>query len=65
MQNRHGNQTVDISDGIFDNAATSFNYNGDGTVNYIDYTLQSGEVFRVTFSYSGGNVSSISAPVKQ
>lgn len=39
-------------------------YNGDGTVNYIEVT-SAGGVYRQTYGYTAGKVTSISAWVKQ
>lgn len=42
----------------------TFNYNPDGTLNYVDMVV-SGTTYRQTYSYSGGKVSQISAWVAQ
>lgn len=47
-----------------DSSAMTFSYNADGTLNYCE-TLQSGNTYRQTFSYTNGQVSSVSRWVKQ
>lgn len=55
------------SDGVvleLDSLAQTLNYNGDGTLNYIQVTYL-GNNYRQTFSYSGGNLVGITGWVKQ
>ena len=42
----------------------TFNYNGDGTVNYIQ-TSSSGHTYRQTFNYTSSVLTSITSWVKQ
>lgn len=47
-----------------DSLAQTLDYNGDGTLNYVEVT-QSAKTYRQTMGYSGGNLVSVSAWVKQ
>lgn len=47
-----------------DGSAMTFSYNADGTLNYCE-TSQSGNTYRQTFSYTNGQVTSVSRWVKQ
>lgn len=48
-----------------DSWAQTINYNGDGTVNYVQVTAPNGNVYRQTYGYTAGKVTSISQWVKQ
>jgi hypothetical protein len=55
------------SDGVvleLDALAQTLNYNGDGTLNYIQVTYL-GNTYRQSFTYGGGALTGISAWVKQ
>ncbi|WP_273430491.1 hypothetical protein [Chitinibacter tainanensis] len=47
-----------------DELPQSINYNGDGTVNYIEVNA-GGRIYRQTLTYTSGKVTGISAWVKQ
>jgi len=42
----------------------SFNYNVDGTINYIDKTSTGADTYRITFTYVSGDLTAISSWVK-
>jgi hypothetical protein len=47
-----------------DNYTQTLNYNGDGTVNYVQFVTGNG-TYRQTMSYTSGKVTDISQWVKQ
>lgn len=64
MQTRLGNQQLDASIDFASAGPQTLNYNGDGSLNYVETVVQ-GETFRQTFTYTSGVVTGISAWVKQ
>jgi len=64
MQTKIGNEQLIAGLDFSEHGIQDFNYNGDGTINYIQVTIES-DVYRQTFSYSNSKVSSISKWIKQ
>lgn len=59
-----GNDSLDVSIDFADTGPQSLFYNADGTLNYVEVTVK-GVVYRQTFGYSAGRVSTISQWVAQ
>lgn len=64
MQTKLGSEQLDLSGDISDAGPNTFNYNGDGTINYIE-VVAGGVTYRQSFTYSLGKVATISAWVPQ
>lgn len=64
MKQTFDNQSLEVSIDFTQVGPQKLTYNGDGTLNYVEVTFQ-GSVYRQTFGYTSGKVTTISAWVKQ
>ena len=63
MKQNIGDNTIEVGVDFSNAGPQSLAYNGDGTLNYVEVTIQN-QVYRQTFGYTAGKLTTISAWVK-